>query len=290
MRPLSLLAALLLLLVPASAALANLGHDSVAYDGASFEDAIPAPQPASGACIVKVKKVNFSAYGMVRTPVYSEVCGERDTSETVRWKRLEEGDEVRTGDSIITGGDALLTLVLNDGREVTMGENSNITIDPGYCRSRDGWMAMDINYGRVAISSRDGSSPADVNVSTKRTRVHTKGTVFTVESDSPGATGVDVVRVFKGAVEVKPRTEGMSAGIDSVSAKMMALTGEFEKKKITIKEFSRRAAVISAEMQKAVQGMNAVVTVHAGYECRVDDKGIATEPKRLRDPDGWFDR
>jgi hypothetical protein len=287
MKSLALLAALLLLL-PGRPALANHGHDSLAHDGASFEDALPLP--AGGACVVTVKRVNFSAYGTVRTPVYSNVCGELDTSETVRVKRLEVGDEVRTGDSITTGGDALVVLVLNDGREITLGENSSVTIEPGYCRSSSGWVGIDINYGSVAMSSRDGNQPVMMNVTTRRINVKTKGTVFTVDSDPPGATGVDVVRVFKGAVEVKPRTEALSASMDATSAKMMALYDQYEKKKITLAEYSRRAAVMSAEMQKTVQTMTAVVTVSAGYECSIDGQGIASAPKRLRDPDRWFDR
>jgi hypothetical protein len=71
---------------------------------------------------------------------------------------------------------------------------------------------------------------------------------------------------------------------------MTSLTDEFQKKKITQKEFTRRAVILSTAMQKLTEGIGQVVTVNAGYECSVDRKGRATVPKRFEEAGRWFER
>jgi hypothetical protein len=281
----SIILAVLLAAVTARAKGGGFPHDSLVEEGTGHSHS-PQPVPGPVNCIVKVVKVNFSAYGTVRTVEMASICGERDTIEHLRRKRLEVGDEVLAGDSISTGPDGLVTVQLNDGRQITLGESSSIKMDGKYCLSTDSWVELRLHYGKVAISSRDGSQPTMTNVSTSQMSIHTKGTIFTVE---PAAAGVELVRVFKGAVEVHPNTDTIQAAIATMGTEMMKLNEDMEKKRIKRDEYMRRLMVLSAAIQKESEALTKVITLTAGYECRVDGKGKATSPARFASEKKWFD-
>lgn len=242
------------------------GHDSLLFDGSTTQ-----PHVYKYDCYVAVVKARGKVMGSRRIVETETICGETETGERFKWDDISEPDLTKIGDSIVTGADGYVTLMVVESTNleigtykkihtVTMAPNSKLTI-----KDCDPYHETNLFNGKTYIQGKkDGSMK--FNVHTDISFTEPEGTVYSVEKTTAG----DIIRVYEGSVNVKIRKSD-AKDIKDVTQQMQQLNEDFKNGKITQEEMIAKSKELTEKMTKGMESMKVSVKVEAGSQVTVGD-------------------
>lgn len=278
-------------------------HDSLLFDGGSFQSNDQFSSYYQTGCYARVFTVIGNATGTVLKKQIIKACGPDDTIIIANNQKLEIGDILESGSMVMTDINSLVILsIFNKGtltRAYITVKADSWTITPEFvdCTNilrvtpeiekerydhKKVPEVIKVIKGEVTWDSPPGTN---FNVSTKGKNssvIHTK-TNYSHEVKIDGIDTIDVIRVYKGSVEVSmenievPNEAEMSKNIEQLGADLQAgkITGEELQAKMKDFQF------FGQNLSELVQPLN----VDEGFKCTVTKSTRVVEPLGAGDED-----
>jgi hypothetical protein len=258
------------------------GHDSLLFDGNGRQRIYKTE------CYVAVVKSKGKVMGSRLEIEIIDICGEKDTMETYKWDDISEPDLTKIGDSIVTGADGFVTLMVVETttgeigtykkkHTITMAPNSKLVI-----KDCDPYGTTNLFNGKTYIDGKLGGS-MKFNVKTDISFSEPEGTVYSVEKSPAG----DIIRVYEGAVTVKiNKTDAKD--IKDASLGIQQLNEDYKAGKITQEELIAKTKELSEKMQTGMQNMKVSVKVEAGNQVTVGSSIGTVIP--IEGEDNWWEK
>ncbi|MEO8512975.1 MAG: hypothetical protein ABI543_05420 [Ignavibacteria bacterium] len=275
-------------------------HDSLLFDGAN--ELLLNMEASSDECFIRVDNIRGKATGKVRKKEIVLACGiVPETLITVVDKQIELGDILEEGTYLEVGPDSYVGMGMyfsGDNskskyrtQSVPLGVTSNsMIIVPRisyYCdrvtaNEEKHTEEIKVIKGVVTYDEEPGT-PAKFNTKGKRSSAkHTK-THYSHEVKIDGTDTVDVIRVYKGSVEVTYMKTDASDEED-MSKKIEKLGEDMQAGKLTAEEVQAKMT----EFQNYGQNLNELmqpVNVDEGFKCTVTKNSRVVEPLGVGDED-----
>ena len=138
-----------------------VGNDSLLFDGEgenshTFQNAEN--------CTVKILSVSGLARG-TRYVFKKSTCG-KDLEETTKKGQIFPDDRLVPGDSISTGSNGYLTILLSDGKTIRFAHNTNIVINDNYCLNNFKTQVV-LGDGEIFVNAKPNKEVKGINVTTQ---------------------------------------------------------------------------------------------------------------------------
>jgi hypothetical protein len=275
-------------------------HDSLLFDGGTFQSIEKAA--FSPECYWKVVKIKGMATGKVIKREIFSVCGEKDTITTEVEQELKENDILVEGSIIDTWSNSMVAVaVYLQGESNRLGEFF-LTSSPSsrmqifelneICfalkvkREQEKKERVTIIKGKVTIDAEPDAKVKVGTVGKRASAEHTK-TRYSHEVKIDGIDTIDVIRVYKGSVEVTHMRTDFSEE-EAQANEMERLSQEMQEGKITMEEYSAKLTEYVTNAQTTMKDIMKPVTVDEGSKCIVTGETIKVEPLGAGDEDnGW---
>lgn len=263
-------------------------HDSLLFDGSSLQSIEPVSFGLDPQCFTRVVEVQGNVIGKVLTKEIYSACGENETVYTAVERFLKKGDMLMHGSEVITSVDSKveLAIVLMEStfHRVTLkvGPESQITT-PSFiveCKNtlkeREQAPPEEIKVIE-GIVTYDAEPDAGFKAKTNGKRSsakHTK-TRYSHEVKIDAADTVDIIRVYKGAVEVSMLKIDIDEG--DMTKKFENLGEDMQSGKLSAEEMQAKMS----EFQNFGQMVNELMqplNVDEGFKCTVTKSTRVVEP------------
>ena len=252
------------------------GHDSLLFDGGNISSTT-ADNPYE--CRLSVEKVKGSVIGTRKLDKPGNICTGFERYTEYKKEQIKEGDFLKPGDEITTGpdGDAIITLI--DGKEIYIYPNTTFTVGSSdkYCRNEDIPVSVK-KGGMLLIDARKGDRNKVLEISTDRSKVYVKGTVFTVLTQD-GGENIDIIKTYEGVVEVYV-TNKNSSSVTNFADEITKLNNDYQNKLITLDEYTRKMTELTSKNEKNIEEVTKIkIDLSAGFKCTIDSNGKISEPE-----------
>ena len=236
-------------------------------------------------CEIKVEWVVGTIDGQVEEEKIVTICGQKDTGKVKVNRDLKLGDELAPGQTIETNGYSAMNLVLPDGSYFKIGPKSKFTIPDEICNGQRPNFhpnAMKLMIGKFFSDIAKGLGlSSDFEIETERCADGHRGTKYSVEVTDTA----DIVRVYEGSVEVKPKH--FSTGAQD---ELKKLTDDLHNGKITAQEYMDKAKGLSEKMTKDAKKVSSPLIVGAGQQITVSNADIGDIVPISSDDDRWWEK
>jgi hypothetical protein len=264
-------------------------HDSLLFDGGTQQSIDQVSFYEDVQCYTRVQEVRGNVIGKVLMKEIVKACGEDETLYTAVERLLKKGDMLMHGSEVITSVDSKVELgiyMMETGFSsvwLIVGPDSRLTTPDFRVSCKNTLNEKDIVHPEVikvikGVITYDAPPDAKFKATTKGKRSsakHTK-TRYSHEVKIDGIDTIDVIRVYKGSVEVSmetienPNEEEMTKKMDALSQDMLA-------GKISAEEMQARLT----EFQNYGQNLTDLMTpveVNEGNKCIVTKTARTVEP------------
>lgn len=267
-------------------------HDSLLFDG----DYVPGFQQtvfyAGNNCFVKVGGLKGIVVGEVVTKEIVAACGENETLYVTKSKQLEIGDILVEGSDIVTsvGSWVGLKIFLSTDEtfqntfpsmSIIVGESSEIKVPriQDLCQRLAEHPPIPIIKGKVTYENEnkdDDLTPIPkLTTKGKRSTGKHKKTRYSHEVKFTESDTVDIIRVYKGAVEVSMLSiEFDEAGL---TKKMEKLSEDMQSGKLTAEEMQTQMAEFQ-NFGLMINELTKPLDVDEGFKCTVTKNSRTVEP------------
>jgi hypothetical protein len=271
-------------------------HDSLLFDGETIQTSGFNLILDKVECYTRVLEVQGNVLGKVLTKEVYNVCGENETVYTVTERFLKKGDMLMHGSEVTTGVDSKAKLgvfLMERGFNsifLTVGPESHITT-PDFVtnckvRLKEKEQVPDdeikVIQGVVTYDAEPDAGFKAVTKGKRSTAKHTK-TRYSHEVKIDGGDTVDVIRVYKGSVEVTFMKTDVSDD-ENMTVMMQKLSEDMLSGKLTAEEVQAKMT----EFQNYGQNLNELITpvnVDEGFKCTVTKNSRKVEPLGAGDED-----
>lgn len=274
-------------------------HDSLLFDGDYVPGFLQAVFYGEKNCFVKVGGLKGIVVGEVVTKEIVAACGENETLYVTKNKQLEIGDILVEGSDVVTSVGSWIGLKIFLSTDETfqntfpsmsliVGESSEIKVPriQDLCRRLEEHPPIPVIKGKVTYENEnkeDELTPIPkLTTKGKRSTGKHKKTRYSHEVKITESDTVDVIRVYKGAVEVSMlNIEFDEAGM---TKKMEKLSEDMQSGKLTAEEMQTQMA----EFQNIGQMINELMqplNVDEGFKCTVTKNSRIVEPLGAGDED-----
>lgn len=273
-------------------------HDSLLFDGGVISGFSKTFQPLSKRCFVKVNGGKGIVTGEVMEKEIVPACGGFETLWVAKTKVLKIGDILIEGTTVLTTKDSWVGLGIylsTDETEIfpstsiIVQESSEIKVPrvQDLCKRLDLQPNIPIVKGNVTYESEakdeDELAPlSKLKTKGKRSSAKHKKTRYSHEVKFTESDTIDVIRVYKGTVEVTAENLVIDEG--DVNKKMEKLGEDMQSGKLSAEEMK----AILTEYQNFGQMVNELATpvnVDEGFKCTVTKNSRVVEPLGAGDED-----
>jgi hypothetical protein len=273
-------------------------HDSLLFDGGVTSGFNKTLQPLSKKCYVKVRGGKGIVTGEVMEKEITPACGGFETLWVAKIKVLKIGDILVEGTTVLTSTDSWIGLGIylsTDEMEdfpstsIIVGESSEIKVPriQDLCKRLEVQSNIPVIKGTVTYESEakdeDELAPLPkLKTKGKRSSTKHKKTRYSHEVKFTESDTIDVIRVYKGAVEVTMENLDIDEG--DVTKKMEKLGEDMQSGKLSAEEMQ----AILTEYQNFGQMVNELATplnVDEGFKCTVTKNSRVVEPLGAGDED-----
>jgi len=273
-------------------------HDSLLFDGGVISGFDKTLQPLSKKCYVKVRGGKGIVTGEVMEKEIVPACGGDETLWVAKTKVLKIGDILIEGTTVLTTKDSWIGLGIYLSTDETdnfpstsiiVGESSEINVPriQDLCKRLEVQPNIPVIKGNVTYESetKDEEELAPLpklKTKGKRSSAKHKKTRYSHEVKFTESDTVDVIRVYKGVVEVTAENLVIDEG--DVTKKMEKLGEDMQSGKLSAEEMQ----AILTEYQNFGQMVNELATplnVDEGFKCTVTKNSRVVEPLGVGDED-----
>lgn len=273
-------------------------HDSLLFDGGVISGFDKTLQPLSKKCYVKVRGGKGIVTGEVMEKEIVPACGGDETLWVAKIKVLKIGDILVEGTTVLTTPDSWIGLGIYlstdemadfPSTSIIVGESSEIKVPriQDLCKRLEVQPTIPVIKGVVTYESETKDEEeltplTKITTKGKRSSAKHKKTRYSHEVKFTGSDTVDVIRVYKGAVEVTMENLDIDEG--DVTKKMEKLGEDMQSGKLSAEEMQ----AILTEYQNFGQMVNELVTplnVDEGFKCTVTKNSRVVEPLGAGDED-----
>ena len=273
-------------------------HDSLLFDGGEISGFNKTSQPLSKRCYVKVRGGKGIVTGEVMEKEIVPACGGFETLWVAKTKVLKIGDILIEGTTVLTTKDSWIGLGIYlstdemadfPSTSLIVQESSEIKVPriQDLCKRLEVQSTIPVIKGNVTYESetKDEEELAPLTKITtkgKRSSAKHKKTRYSHEVKFTESDTVDVIRVYKGAVEVT--IENLDIDEGDVTKKMEKLGEDMQSGKLSAEEMQ----AILTEYQNFGQMVNELATplnVDEGFKCTVTKNSRVVEPLGAGDED-----
>jgi hypothetical protein len=271
-------------------------HDSLLFDGETTQSLNLITYSDDIGCYTRVIDVKGTVVGKVLTKEIVKACGEDETVYTAVERFLKKGDMLMHGSEIITSVDSKVELgiyLMETGFNsvyLNIGPDSKITTPnfAGSCKVtlKENQQVPEEEIKVIkGIITYDAEPDAGIKAITKGKRSsakHTK-TRYSHEVKIDGIDTVDVIRVYKGSVEISmeniepPNEEKMTKNLEKLGEDLQAGKITAEEMQVKMKEFQ----FYGQNLNELIQPLN----VDEGFKCTVTKSTRVVEPLGAGDED-----
>jgi hypothetical protein len=279
----------------------SVGHDSLSIDGSNGSPYTKASFTTE--CFWKVVKIKGSATGRVLKPEISNTCTrEYETLYVAKDMTLAENDYLEEGSVIETGPNGMVAVsVFLAGDKhlgsftLTAGPSSKMRIFTlselcSAIKAKREYYDKDrvtIIKGKVTYDSEPGSLLKVRTQGQNSSVVHTQ-TLYTTEVMINGNDTADVIRVFKGSVEVTFERPDVKED-ELMTKEVEKVTKDMQEGKMTNEEFMAKMLEIQAYGQRK-SDLSVPTIVNEGSKCTVTLTSKKVEPLGSDDNDRWWEK
>jgi hypothetical protein len=270
-------------------------HDSLLFDAGSVSQNILLAGKKN--CYIQVKALKGTVIGEVLQKEIVPACGENETLYTSKIKELKVGDILADGSQIITstGSDVGIGIYLSTDESepikftsmyLTIGEESEMKLPRiqdlcGRLLEHPPQPEIPVIKGVVTYEDEPDAKPKFKTKGKRSSVKHTK-TRYSHEVRIDGIDTIDVIRVYKGAVEVS--MENIDIDEEDMTKKMEQLSEDMQSGKLTAEEMQAKMS----EFQNFGQMVNELIqplNVDQGFKCTVTKNSRVVEPLGSGDED-----
>jgi hypothetical protein len=121
----------------------------------------------------------------------------------------------------------------------------------------------------------------DFQVETERAVTGPRGTIFSMEF----VDGKEIVKVYEGSVEIKPKKFAMSA-----NEEMAKLIQDYQSGKITMEEYTKKAVELAPKVKNESVNVSKKIIVEAGSQITIGDGMVSEITTLSSDEDKWWEK
>ncbi len=273
-------------------------HDSLLFDGGVTSGFNKTLQPLSKKCYVKVRGGRGIVTGEVMEKEIVPACGGFETLWVAKIKVLKIGDILVEGTTVLTTPDSWVGLGIylsTDEMEdfpstsIIVGESSEIKVPriSDLCKRLEVQPTIPVTKGIVTYESetKDEEELAPLTKITtkgKRSSGKHKKTRYSHEVKITESDTIDIIRVYKGTVEVTMEKIDIDEG--DYTKKLEKFNEDMQSGKITAEEMQAKMTEFQ-NFGKMINELTQPLNVDEGFKCTVTKNSRVVEPLGAGDED-----
>jgi hypothetical protein len=267
-------------------------HDSLLFDGETMPSFNLITYSDDIGCYSRVQEVKGTVIGKVLTKEIVKACGEDETVYTAVERFLKKGDMLMHGSEVTTSVDSRVELGIYmmettfNSAYIEIGPESHVTT-PSFTTCKVSLSEKPEEEIKVIEGIITYDAKPDAGIKTKTTGKRSSGkhkkTRYSHEVKIDGIDTVDVIRVYKGSVEVSmeniepPNEEEMTKNLEKLGEDLQAGKITAEEMQVKMKEFQ----FYGQNLNELIQPLN----VDEGFKCTVTKSTRVVEPLGPGDSD-----